>query len=520
MEPAERTHKSAPKRKYPSRSNRYGDDFKLQIVKKHLEESIPVSIIHQECRVGLGTVRRWVRAYRSHGEAGLTMTYTGNGRSLPAPVKQKIIELKEANPPFGIKRISQVLKRVFFLSASPETVRKTLYSSSLMTAPPKKRQRNVTRPRFFERSTPNQLWQTDIFTFRLGGRYAFLIGYIDYYSRYITALELFRSQTAQNVIEVYRRAASEYNPPKEMLTDNGSQYTSWRGNSRFELEMKKDKIHHIKSQPHHPMTLGKIERFWKTIYVEFLSRAQFGSFEDAVERIRQWVKYYNHKRPHQGIGGLCPADRYFEIQGELRKTIEQGIQDNILEMALRGKPRLPFYMVGRMEGQSVVLRAEKGRLRLSVDAENDDITQEVVYNLNEKGQDNGEGGQDKGREEAADAELRGDGQMHGGAVCMDREEETGGSLPGTVDTLDGAVALAEAGDGGDAAGSGAPGEPGEGSGAVSSSSGNVGEETSCTHDKHGAGQAGEDALKGAGGKESRDAAVKGQEARRSCLAQE
>jgi hypothetical protein len=38
------------------------------------------------------------------------------------------------------------------------------------------------------------------------------------------------------------------------------------------------------------MTLGKIERFWKTVYEEFLVRAQFGSFEEAQERIRQWVK--------------------------------------------------------------------------------------------------------------------------------------------------------------------------------------------------------------------------------------
>jgi len=68
----------------------------------------------------------------------------------------------------------------------------------------------------------------------------------------------------------------------------------------------------------------------------------------------------HHKRPHQGIGGLCPADRFFEIQAELKKTMEQGIADNVLEMALRGKPKEPFYMVGRMEGQSVVLRAEKG----------------------------------------------------------------------------------------------------------------------------------------------------------------
>ena len=360
----------------------------------------------------------------------------------------------------------------------------------------------MTRPRFFERSTPNQLWQTDIFTFRLGGRYAYLIGYIDDYSRYITGLELFRSQTAQSVIEVYRRAASEYNPPKEMLTDNGRQYTNWRGNTRFELELKKDKIHHIKSQPHHPMTLGKIERFWKTIFVEFLSRAQFGSFEDAAERIRQWVKYYNHKRPHQGIGGLCPADRYFEIQGELRKTIEQGIQENLLEMALRGKPRLPFYMVGRMEGQSVVLRAEKGRLRLSVDAENDDVTQEVIYNLNEKGHDNGE---DKEREEAADAELRGDGEVPGGTVDMDGEEETGGSLPGAVDTLDDPVAVAEAGDGRDAAGAGAEGEPGQGAGTESSPTGDTGEEAYNALNEHCPGPAGKDFIKGAGGKESGDA---------------
>jgi transposase InsO family protein len=511
MEPVKSIQKNGAKRKFPQRSKRYPADFKLQIIKKYLEESIPASIIRQECGVSDKSVERWVRIYRREGEAGLSMIHTtGKGRNLPAPVKQKIVQIKEANPPFGIKRISQLLKRIFFLSASPETVRKTLHESSLMMAPPKKRQRNITRPRFFERSTPNQLWQTDIFTFRLGGHYAYLIGYIDDYSRYITGLELFRSQTAQNVIEVYRRAVSEYNPPKEMLTDNGRQYTSWRGNSRFELEMKKDHIHQIKSQPHHPMTLGKIERFWKTIFLEFLSRAQFESFEDAVERIRQWVKYYNHKRPHQGIGGLCPADRYFEIQSELRKTIEQGIQDNLLEMALRGKPRLPFYMVGRMEGQSVVLRAEKGRLRLSVDAENDDITQEVVYNLKEKGHDNGEDGEGKEREEAAYDKVRGDGEMQGSSVGMDREEETGGGMPGAVDTVDDTFSVAETSDGRDATGAGAEGEPGERACAISTASGDVGKKTSDASDEHSTEQIGKDALKGAGSKKSGD--IEGTEA--------
>jgi transposase InsO family protein len=508
MEPVKSVQQGGIKKKSPDRTKRYPADFKLQIVKKYLEESIPVSVIRQECGVSGETISRWVRSYRLKGEAGLTPSYTGQGQSLPAPVKEKIIELKEANPLFGIKRISQVLKRVFFLSASPETVRKTLHSKSLMQSPPKKRQRNITRPRFFERSTPNQLWQTDIFTFRLGGHYAYLIGYIDDYSRFMTGLELFRSQTGQNVIEVYRRAASEYNPPKEMLTDNGRQYTNWRGKSRFEAELKKDRIHHIKSRPHHPMTLGKIERFWKTIFQEFLSRAQFESFDDAVERIRQWVKYYNYKRPHQGIGGLCPADRYFEIQSELRKTMEQGIQENLLEMALRGKPRLPFYMVGRMEGQSVVLRAEKGKLRLSVDDQGENNTQEMIYNLTEKGEGHGE---DQKREETADNELRSDGEMPGGSIDMDGTSQAGGDMPGAVDTLDGAGAMAETGDGGNAPGAGAEGEPGQGTGPFSPFAGDAGKEAASSHDECSAGEAGKDAIEGAGSEKSGDASDKGPE---------
>ena len=52
----------------------------------------------------------------------------------------------------------------------------------------KKPVKNAAKPRFFERSRPNQLWQSDIMTFRLGGKNAYLIGYLDDYSRYITGL--------------------------------------------------------------------------------------------------------------------------------------------------------------------------------------------------------------------------------------------------------------------------------------------------------------------------------------------
>ncbi len=477
MEEVEEVKKRS-KGKESNYGKRYGFEFKLRCVKLRLEEEIPISLLSKEVGCSQDVIRRWTRAYQERGEAGLRnrIVLEKSRPKLPGPVREKIVEIKKREPLFGVKRISHLLKRAFFLSASPETVRQTLRSESLIVPSRKKRQPNITRPRFFERSTPNQLWQSDIFTFRLGGRYAYLIGFIDDYSRYVVGLELYRSQTADQVLEVYRRAVGEYGVPKEILTDRGRQYTNWRGSTRFERELGKDRVRHIKSQAHHPMTLGKVERFWKTIYEEFLVRAQFGSFEEAQERIRQWVQYYNHKRPHQGIGGLCPADRYFEIQAELRKTMEQGIADNVLEMALRGKPKEPFYMVGRMEGQSVVLRAEKGKLRLVVDDEEGGGKREVVYDVTAQeeareetdGKDReAEGGEaeDGGEERTEGVGPHGRGEVSGGALGMDGEAQTERSLSGDGGCVEFIEPVAGTGDGRNAPGPAASG-PGEKSSSV------------------------------------------------------
>jgi transposase InsO family protein len=98
---------------------------------------------------------------------------------------------------------------MFWLPGSPETVRTRLHEAGLMNQERAKGRRNLTRPRFFERATPNQKWQTDIFTFRLGGKYAYLIAFLDDYSRYVVGADLFRSPTAAAVIEVYRIAMGE-----------------------------------------------------------------------------------------------------------------------------------------------------------------------------------------------------------------------------------------------------------------------------------------------------------------------
>jgi len=304
-----RPPRGAARRRSQKHAHCHPFEVRRKAVQLCLEEKFPVRQVAREMGVGLSTLGKWVRFYREQGEAGLEShprrAVSHRPKVAPA-VKTKVVELKRRHPDLGIQKISHFLRRALFLPVSRETVRRTLHEQQLLKKLKPKPRRNPPKPRFFERSTPNQMWQTDIFTFRLGGKNAYLIGFMDDFSRYLVGADIFRSQTSEHVLEVYRTAVAEYGVPKEVLSDQGRQYASWRGTTRFEAELRKDRVHHIKSRPHHPMTLGKIERFWKTIWEEFLVRAQFDSFESARERIRLWVKHYKHQRPHQSLEGLCP----------------------------------------------------------------------------------------------------------------------------------------------------------------------------------------------------------------------
>ena len=159
---------------------RYTFEERLRAVKLFLEEGIPAKVIVEELGVSDGPFYTWVKRYREEGEAGLrNKPKSFPGRHVAQPVKAKIISLKKSKPAFGVKRISQFLRRFLFLSASHETVRKTLTEANLIEKSRHKPRRNPGKPRFFERATPNQLWQSDIFTFRLLGKAGYVIAFMD-----------------------------------------------------------------------------------------------------------------------------------------------------------------------------------------------------------------------------------------------------------------------------------------------------------------------------------------------------
>ena len=73
---------------------------------------------------------------------------------------------------------------------------------------------------------------------------------------------------------------------------------------------------------------------------------------------------YNFQRPHQGIDGLVPADRYFGAASEVLKTLKARVEANALDIARHGQPKNPFYVTGQVGGKSFSVHAEGERMFL------------------------------------------------------------------------------------------------------------------------------------------------------------
>jgi transposase InsO family protein len=312
------------------------------------------------------TLYAWKRRFEALGPAGLedqAGKKMPTGSKLPEVTKRTILMLKKANPEWGCQRISDVLYRGPGLPASAGAVARVLKDAGYVTEelPTKPHPDHARR---FERATPNQLWQTDLFTFILKrqNRRLYLVAFMDDHSRFVTGYGLHASQSASLVLEVFRAAVSSCGAPQEVLTDNGAQYVTWRGTSLFAKELQKRGIKHVVATPRRPQTLGKVERFWGTLWRECLAAAVFLDMADAQKRIGHFIDYYNFRRPHQSLDGLTPADRFFGAAPRVLETLKARVHANALDLARNGVPKTPFYLTGQVGDKPFSVHAEGERV--------------------------------------------------------------------------------------------------------------------------------------------------------------
>lgn len=347
-------------------------EARLEAVRAH-RRGLSCSQVCRLTGMSPSALYRCIRAYKKHGEAGLQRG--GGSGNAPRAVRhsakrvaagQVVAQLGAQPEGAGVGKMQGLLYRLGFLKVSRTTVGRVLVEQGAKPRKPVRRRRN--RPvqvRHFERARPNELWQTDITTFMLKGQYrVYLIAFMDDNSRFLVGWGLFRRQTTSNVQEVFRAAIEKHGLPKEVLSDNGRQYYTWRGKSQFTVMLTKLGIAHIRSRPYHPQTLGKIESFWRNLWQECLSQVPLSSFEEAQAKIGEYVEHYNYKRPHQGIGNLMPADRYFQVA----KQVEQLVEENTAKVESSGPPlgeyKAPTYLIGNIGGKELRVVAKEAEVSL------------------------------------------------------------------------------------------------------------------------------------------------------------
>lgn len=350
---------------------RYTPQQRLLLLDTWTRSGLSATDFASVCGVPATTLYGWRRRFLQEGPSALEdKARRPEGSRLPDATQRAILLLKSQNPDWGVQRLHDVLLRSEGFHASPGAIQRLLLKSGyeVVDTP---RKRHPDKPRRFERARPNQLWQTDLFSLVLkrSGRRVHMVAFMDDHSRFVVGYALSASASGHMVREALLAACERYGAPEEVLTDNGTQYHSWRGQSQFRKLCDRRGIKQIVARPRHPQTLGKVERFWSTLWQECLKEGVFQDLNEAQLRVGHFIDHTNFQRPHQGIGGLVPADRFFGAEQEVRARLEAQVAKNARELAQHGLPRKTLYLTGKVgdvgvslhsEGQRVVLTREDG----------------------------------------------------------------------------------------------------------------------------------------------------------------
>jgi putative transposase len=294
---------------------RYAAAEKLEIIR--LVEQSPLTVRHTLAKLGIprATFYRWYDRHSRGGPEALNDRSPRPDRvwnRIPDGVRQRIIQLALDEPALSPRELAVRFTDSQSYFVSEASVYRLLKAHDLIASPAFI---VIKAADAFKDKTmaPNQLWQTD-FTYLkvIGWGWFYLSTVLDDFSRYIVAWKLCTTMKAEDVTATLDLAlqASGLDQAKpadrpRLLSDNGSSYIA--GDLAKWLDARN--IKHLRGAPYHPMTQGKIERWHQTLKNRILLENYFLP-GDLQAQIEAFVADYNHRRYHESIDNLTPADVY------------------------------------------------------------------------------------------------------------------------------------------------------------------------------------------------------------------
>ena len=304
---------------------RYPASEKLEIIRIVEQSHLPAKKTLDQLGIARRTFYRWYDRYVEGGPEALedrpsrpSRVWNRIGAEIQNQIIDMALEQSELSPRELAVRYTDE-KRYF---VSEATVYRLLKAHDLITSPAFVVIKAADE--FRDKTTrPNEMWQTDFTYFKIiGWGWVYLSTVLDDFSRYIIAWKLCTTMRAEDVTDTLELAltasgcdrAKVLHKPK-LLSDNGPSYIA----TELAEWIDTNGMTHVRGAPLHPQTQGKIERWHQTLKNRILLENYFlpGDLERQIEA---FVEHYNHRRYHESLGNVTPADAYF---GRASAIIEQ-----------------------------------------------------------------------------------------------------------------------------------------------------------------------------------------------------
>lgn len=290
-----------------------GADRRLAIIRHAQEVSGNVSLTCRYYGISRQVFYKWYRRYEEHGIEGLRDRSRAPHhcpRATKTEVVGKIIYLRE-NYHFGPHKISMYLRRYHDITISPSGVWNILRRLGMSRLPSSQRyKRHTERWKRYEKPLPGHRVQVDVkFIAPLKGtrkRY-YQFTAIDDCTR-LRVLRIYDRLNQKTAIQFIDYVLERLPFRVELVqTDNGSEFQA-----AFHWHVLDRGIQHVYIKPSTPRLNGKVERSHRIDEEEFYRMLDGVVIDDTAlfnKKLREWENFYNHNRPHGGLGGHTPYER-------------------------------------------------------------------------------------------------------------------------------------------------------------------------------------------------------------------
>jgi transposase InsO family protein len=301
------------------------------LVARVIEDGRPVAHVAKELGVSRQCAHRWVSRFRAEGEAGLVDRSSRPRRCprrTPLQVELRVVQLRREQrrgqdwigPELGVaaRTVSAILRRhgVPYLRECDPLTGEVIRASK------------TTAVRY-ERAYPGALGHMDVKKvgrippgggWRAHGRsekvrgrgigFDYVHSLIDDHSR-LAYSEILPDEKGATCAAFLLRAADYFvaygiTHIEQVMTDN---HLSYSRSGDVAAAMATLDAAHVFIRPHCPWQNGKVERYNRTLQIEWAYRQIFFSNTDRTAALAPWLEFYNTQRRHSAIGGLPPISR-------------------------------------------------------------------------------------------------------------------------------------------------------------------------------------------------------------------